>query len=145
MTNSRKDPKPRRKPDARKGKPGMSRLAQKNAAQRKKEALRQKAAAAGSRKSKRISDEDVRAMILMLCAASYPDTAVRPDDIAMELNPDDWQSMLKRVRLLARQLAHAGDVEILRKGEPVDPDDFRGVYRLRATTRFMDSGSDTAN
>ena len=34
------------------------------------------------------------------------------------------------VRRVAVSLAQAGEVAILRKGKPVDPDDFKGVYRI---------------
>ena len=34
------------------------------------------------------------------------------------------------VRRAAVRLAHAGRIVIFRKGRPVDPDDFKGVYRL---------------
>lgn len=115
-----------------------SKLAQKNEAKRKKEARRKKAAAANAPRKVRVSDEDVRAMIVMLCAASYPEGTVRPEDVAMELNPMEWQSLLKRIRLLARQMAQAGTIDILRKGEPVDPDDFKGVYRLRVTEAYIE-------
>lgn len=90
-----------------------------------------------SRKKKKISDELVVETILQLCAAEGRDGKVRPEDVAMELSPEDWQSLLKRVRLTARQLSEAGHIEILRKGEPVDPNDFKGVYRLRIAESFL--------
>ena len=34
------------------------------------------------------------------------------------------------VRRVAVRLAHEGKVVIYRKGEPVSPDDFKGVYRI---------------
>jgi hypothetical protein len=34
------------------------------------------------------------------------------------------------VRRTAVRLAHQGRIVIYRKGKPVDPDDFKGVYRL---------------
>jgi hypothetical protein len=34
------------------------------------------------------------------------------------------------VRRTAVRLAHEGRIVIYRKGKPVDPDDFKGVYRL---------------
>jgi hypothetical protein len=34
-------------------------------------------------------------------------------------------------------LAEAGQIEILRKGEVVAPDDFKGVYRLRIAVAFF--------
>ena len=45
--------------------------------------------------------------------------------------PDLWRRYLNAVRQQAIHLARAGRIEILRKGKPVDPNDFKGVYRLR--------------
>lgn len=94
--------------------------------------------ARATKKKRRISDEAVRETILQLCAAAGLDGAVRPEDAALILYPEDWQSLLKRVRLLAGQLAEAGEIEILRKGEPVDPEEAKGVVRLRITAAFLD-------
>ena len=41
-----------------------------------------------------------------------------------------WRSHLSQVRGAAIRLAEAGRIVIYRKGKPVDPHDFRGVYRL---------------
>ena len=41
-----------------------------------------------------------------------------------------WRSHLSEVRRAAVRLAEAGRLVIYRKGKPVDPHDFRGVYRL---------------
>ena len=41
-----------------------------------------------------------------------------------------WRSHLQEVRRAAVRLAREGRLVIYRKGKPVDPDDFRGVYRL---------------
>lgn len=90
-----------------------------------------------TRKKKRISDELVVETIIQLAAAAGVDEQIRPEDVAMDIYPEDWQSLLKRIRLTARQLAAAGYVEILRKGQPVDPDDFKGVYRIRITDAFF--------
>ncbi|MCA9928501.1 MAG: DUF3253 domain-containing protein [Anaerolineales bacterium] len=86
----------------------------------------------------RVSDEAVVETILQLCAAADVDDLVRPEDVAMTLVTEDWQWLLKRVRLTARQLAEVGLIDIVRKGERVDPDDFKGVYRLRITKAFFE-------
>lgn len=86
---------------------------------------------------KKISDEEVRETILQMCAAVGTDSSVKPEDIAIEIYPEEWQSVLKRVRLFAKQLAIAGEIEILRKGNPVDPNDFKGLIRLRITEAFL--------
>jgi len=90
-----------------------------------------------ARKKRKISDEAVVETILQLCTAAGPEGQVKPEDVAMELYPEEWQSLLKRVRLSARQLAEAGHIFILRKGEVADPDDFKGIYRLRIHPDFF--------
>jgi hypothetical protein len=85
------------------------------------------------RKPRRVSDDEVEATILALCRAERLEGRVRPEDVAMAILPNHWQTLTKRIRLASRQLAHRGKIEILRKGEPADPDDFKGVYRLRIT------------
>jgi len=91
------------------------------------------------KRKRKISDEAIVETIIQLCAAVGPEDKVRPEDVAMELYPEDWQSLSKRIRLTARQLAEAGHIDILRKGEPVDPDDFKGVYRLRISQVFWEN------
>ena len=86
----------------------------------------------------RISDEAVFETILQMCAAAWPDETVRPEDIAMTLHPIEWQALTKRIRLAVKQLAEAGLVQILRKGKPAEPDDFKGVYRLQIAESFWE-------
>jgi Protein of unknown function (DUF3253) len=45
-------------------------------------------------------------------------------------HPDQWGPMMQPIRKSAVLLAQAGRLIILRKGKPVDPLDFKGVYRL---------------
>src|SRR3954447_17742575 len=52
-------------------------------------------------------------------------------EIAHAIQPDgDWHGLLVPIRRAAVALAQSGRLVIYRKGKPVDPDDFRGVYRL---------------
>ncbi|GJE39335.1 DUF3253 domain-containing protein [Methylobacterium persicinum] len=56
-----------------------------------------------------------------------------PSEVARALggpHPDGWGPLMQPVRRVAVRLAHEGRIAILRKGRPVDPDDFRGIYRL---------------
>jgi hypothetical protein len=45
-------------------------------------------------------------------------------------HPDHWGPLMQPIRKSAVALAQAGRLLILRKGKPVDPLDFKGVYRL---------------
>ncbi len=58
---------------------------------------------------------------------------VCPSEVARALggpHPDGWGPLMQPVRRVAVRLAKAGRIAILRKGRAVDPDDFRGIYRL---------------
>ena len=81
---------------------------------------------------------DLAATILELCASGTPERTICPTDAAKafaQARGEDalsWRTHLQDVRRTAVKLAQAGRIVIYRKGKPVDPDDFRGVYRLGA-------------
>lgn len=45
--------------------------------------------------------------------------------------PDAWRRYLMAVKQQMVHLARSGHIEIVRKGQTVDPNDFKGVVRLR--------------
>ncbi|MEO1407204.1 MAG: DUF3253 domain-containing protein [Pseudomonadota bacterium] len=53
-----------------------------------------------------------------------------PTEAAKAVDAENWRDLLKDVRAQAVVLAKSGEITIYRKGRPVDPDDFKGVYRL---------------
>ena len=85
----------------------------------------------------RIADDEVRETILQLCREAGLESAVRPEKIAQTLYPEKWQSLLKRVRLMGKQMALAGDLLIMRKGKPADPEEAKGLTRFRITEQGM--------
>ena len=60
--------------------------------------------------------------------------SIEPSDVAKELQPEQWQRMLPKVRAVALGLMRQGKLTITKKGKAVDPDNFRGVTRLRQAT-----------
>ena len=81
----------------------------------------------------RADDAAIETTMLDLVAARGADKTVCPSEVARALggpHPDGWGPLMQPVRRVAVRLAHAGRIAILRKGKPVDPDDFRGIYRL---------------
>ena len=81
----------------------------------------------------------VETTILDLCAQRGAEKTICPTDAAKGVAatkagsatpPEDWQKWLGDVRRTAVGLARDGRLVIYRKGKPVDPGDFRGVYRL---------------
>jgi hypothetical protein len=89
------------------------------------------------KKPRRVSDDEVRETILHMCREAGLDGSVRPEDVARVILPDFWQTLLKRIRLMAKQLTVAGKLIILRKGEPADPNDVKGLVRLQITELGM--------
>jgi hypothetical protein len=81
----------------------------------------------------RTSDE-VEATLMALLEPRGPGRTLDPQEVARALggdHPDGWGPLMQPVRRAAVRLMKQGRVVIVRKGRPVDPDDFRGVYRIR--------------
>ncbi|MGU3494913.1 DUF3253 domain-containing protein [Xanthobacteraceae bacterium A53D] len=77
------------------------------------------------------SEDEVEASILDLARAQPESKSIDPSTVARALAKDDnWQRVLPLVRRAAVRMAQEGRLVIYRKGKPVDPADFRGVYRL---------------
>ena len=76
--------------------------------------------------------EDIEAKMLELVKAR-DGRNLDPTDVARALGgdkPEGWGPLMQPVRLAAIRLMKQGRIVILRKGRPVDPDDFKGIYRL---------------
>jgi hypothetical protein len=73
----------------------------------------------------------VETAIFDLLAKTPPGKSIAPEDVARAVEPERWQRILGHVRAVARGLARDGRLVILRHNKPADPDDFKGVYRLR--------------
>ncbi|WP_342106696.1 DUF3253 domain-containing protein [Methylobacterium sp. SI9] len=92
----------------------------------------------------RPDDAAIEKTMLGLVGARGADKTVCPSEVARALggpHPDGWGPLMQPVRRVAVRLAHAGRVAILRKGKPMDPDDFRGIYRLALPERASGPGS----
>jgi len=76
---------------------------------------------------------EIEAAILSLTAARGAGKTICPSDAAKALLADGtWTRLLPQVRAAAVRLALEGRIVITRKGKPVDPEHFKGVYRLGA-------------
>jgi hypothetical protein len=77
--------------------------------------------------------EAIESVILDLLSQREAGLTISPMDVARRLggdHPDGWGPLMQPVRRVAVRLMKEGRLVITRKGRPVDPDDFRGVYRL---------------
>ena len=78
--------------------------------------------------------EAITDALLRIAAERGPEKSLCPTDVARAVSAEDWRPLLGAVRKVAADLARQGKIEILRKGKPINPDDMRGVIRLRATS-----------
>ena len=69
--------------------------------------------------------------ILSQLAALPEGKSIDPMNVAKAIQPERWQQLLGHVRTNAIELAREGKVVILRHNKPVNPEKFRGVYRIR--------------
>ena len=80
-----------------------------------------------------VAADPIEEVILRLVAERGAGKTICPSEAARALggpHPDGWGPLMQPVRKAAIRLVHQGRLTILRKGKPVDPDSFKGVYRL---------------
>ena len=87
---------------------------------------------------------DVEAAIFDLLAATPAGKSVSPEQVARSVDAEGWRRLLGHVRATARGLARDGRLVITRHGKPADPEDFKGVYRLRLPDAKSDNETDAA-
>ena len=75
--------------------------------------------------------DPIEAVIFDLLSRIPAGKSVSPEDVARAVDPDGWRRQLGRVRGTAVGLARARRLVITRHGKPADPDDFKGVWRMR--------------
>ena len=68
--------------------------------------------------------------ILELVSIRGDGKTICPTEAARAVSAENWRKLLPEVRASAVRLAVAEKVSIYRKGKPVDPEDFKGVYRI---------------
>ncbi len=69
--------------------------------------------------------------VFALLEARDTGKTICPSEAARAISLEHWRSLMPEVRAEAVRLAKAGRLAITRDGQPVDPDSFKGVYRLR--------------
>ena len=77
--------------------------------------------------------QQIEAALLDLARERGPIKSFCPSEAARKIagdHPDHWGPLMQPIRRSAVALVQSGRLLILRKGQPVDPLDFKGVYRL---------------
>ena len=76
----------------------------------------------------------VESAIFDLLGQVAPGKSVSPEEVARAVDPEGWRRLLGHVRATAVGLARQQRLVITRHGKPADPEDFKGVYRLKLPT-----------
>lgn len=78
--------------------------------------------------------ETIEDLVLRLARERGAGKTICPTEAAKaaadQRGEEDWRGRLSNVKAAAVKLAKRGGVAIYRKGKPVDPDDFKGIYRI---------------
>ncbi len=74
---------------------------------------------------------DMEAVILEVLSKLAPGKSASSEEVARAASPERWQRLTGHVRATARGLARQGRIVVTRHGKPADPENFKGVYRLR--------------
>ncbi|MCC7266724.1 MAG: DUF3253 domain-containing protein [Caulobacteraceae bacterium] len=75
--------------------------------------------------------QPVEDAIFRLLEGKAPGKSISPEEVAKAVEPERWSRLFGHVRTTAINLAREGRIEITRHNKPVDPENFKGVYRLR--------------
>ncbi|WP_145136287.1 DUF3253 domain-containing protein [Roseomonas gilardii] len=79
--------------------------------------------------------ERIAESIRRLAIRRGAEKSICPSEVARELGGESWRGLMRPVRDTAMELARQGEIEVLRKGKPVEPGEVRGVIRLRIAAR----------
>ena len=74
----------------------------------------------------------IEAAIFEALTAAGEGKSVAPEAVARAVDAESWRRVLPQVRATAVGLARQGRLVILRHGKPVEPEGFKGVWRMRA-------------
>ena len=79
------------------------------------------------------SHAQIRDTVLRMLDEREPPKTVCPSEVARGLAGSDekvWRLLMQPVRRAVVELAGEGRVGVYRKGRLVDPQDFKGIYRI---------------
>jgi hypothetical protein len=81
------------------------------------------------------SEDLIDEIILKLLDKAGPGKTLAPMDVAVELAGKDekeWRKLMKPIKLGAMRLAKRDMIDLSRHGKPMEVNELRGLYRMRA-------------
>ena len=77
------------------------------------------------------TDERLEATILDLLERRADGATICPSEAARAVDTDGWRDLMEPARSAARRLVARGEIDIVQKGQVVDPSTAKGPIRLR--------------
>jgi hypothetical protein len=77
-----------------------------------------------------VTSSPIEDAIFAALAEAPPGKSVSPEAVARAVDAGNWRRVLPQVKATAVGLARQGRLAILRHGKPVDPQGFKGVWRM---------------
>lgn len=74
---------------------------------------------------------DAEQAILTVLRQRGSTKSICPSEAARIIAPEDWRAKMHAVREAGKVLSDQGQIDVLRKGKPVDPHSVKGVIRYR--------------
>jgi len=78
-----------------------------------------------------VTDHHLDEAILRLLAARRPGATICPSEAAREIDGEHWRGLMGAARVAAGRLQRAGEIDVLQRGQRVDPLTAHGPIRLR--------------
>ena len=78
----------------------------------------------------KLNDQIIRDCILRIAQKRGVDKSLCPSEVARDLHPEDWRSLMPEVRRVTALLLQEGLVAVTQFGNPVDPLDAKGHIRI---------------
>lgn len=69
--------------------------------------------------------------LLALLSQVRTGESISPNDVAKVMSAERWQRELPKVRAVIADLVKKGQIEVVRKGKPVELEGIKGIYRVR--------------
>jgi len=83
---------------------------------------------------RRVKAAEIRTRMIAIASERGPGRNVDPMEVAVAIAGHDekiWRRLMKPIKEEAKRLAAGGEIVVLRKGKPADPETLRGLWRFR--------------
>ncbi|RYY07644.1 MAG: DUF3253 domain-containing protein [Sphingobacteriaceae bacterium] len=78
-----------------------------------------------------LSEHIIEQAILKMATNRGVDKTICPSEVAREIFDDNWRNQMDNIRNVAFELEKAGKIDIMQKGQKINPNHIIGPIRIR--------------